>query len=133
MKTVFHKKFGKGQLISDDNTNLVINFEDLGEKKLLKRFATLVSEEEFKNIQSTPKPQPQPINKPKRHEIRLMSKSTLISVLKGEEDSMQKNYYFDINEVVNSEIYTDGVDYYSNTKELIGDSWKLAMNFAKEK
>lgn len=133
MKTVFHKNFGKGQLISDDNTNLIINFEKVGEKKLLKRFATFVTEEEYMNIQSKPKPQPKPINQPKRHELRLMSESTLISVLRGEEDFMQRNYYFDIDEVVNSEIYTDGVDYYSNTKELIGDSWKLAMYFAKEK
>ena len=133
MKTVFHKNFGKGQLISDDNTTLIINFEKVGEKKLLKRFAILVTEEEFRRIQSTPKPQPRPIYQPKRHDLKLMSESSLISVLKGEEDSMQKNYYFDIDEVVNSVIYTDGVDYYSNTKELIGDSWRLAMHFAKEK
>jgi hypothetical protein len=133
MKTVFHKNFGKGQLISDDNTHLVINFENLGEKKLLKKFANLLTEEKYQIIQSTPKPQPRPIYQQKRHKLKLMSESSLISVLKGEEDSMQKNYYFDIDEVVNSEIYTDGVDYYSNTKELIGDSWKLAMYFAKEK
>lgn len=132
MKTVFHKNFGKGQLVSDDNTNVIIKFEKVGEKKLLKRFISLITEEEFNKIQSTPKV----VYTPKelvRHELKLMSESTLISVLKNEEDSMPKNYYFDIDEVVNSAIYTDGVDYYSNTKELIGDSWKLAMHFAQEK
>ena len=37
MKTVFHKNFGKGQLVSDDNTNVIINFDKVGEKKLLKK------------------------------------------------------------------------------------------------
>ena len=132
MNTVFHKNFGKGKLVPDDNTNVIINFDKVGEKKLLKKFLTLVTGEEFNKIQSTPKVVYVP-KQPIRHELRLMSESTLISVLKNEEDSMHKNYYFDIDEVVNSEIYTDGVDYYNNTKELIGDSWKLAMHFAQEK
>lgn len=131
MKTVFHKNFGKGKLVSDDNTNVIINFDKVGEKKLLKKFLTLVTEEEFNKIQSTTKVE-YVAKQPIRHELRLMSESTLISVLKNEEDSMPKNYYFDIDEVVNSQIYTDGVDYYSNTEELIGDSWKLAMHFAQE-
>ena len=132
MKTVFHTKFGKGQLVSDDNTNVVINFEKVGEKKLVKTFLNLISEEQYNRVISTPKVVSVPRHNV-RHELRLMSASLLISTLKKEEDFMQKNYYFDINEVVNSVIYTDGVDYYSNTKELIGDSWKLAMHFAQEK
>lgn len=132
MKTVFHQNFGKGQLVSDDNTNVVIKFDKAGEKKLLKKFVKLVTEEEFNKIQATPKVVYVP-QQPIRHELRLMSESALISVLKNEEESMPRNYYFDIDEVVNSAIYTDGADYYSKSKELIGDSWKLAMHFAQEK
>lgn len=130
MTTLFHKNFGKGQLISDDNVNVVIDFDKVGEKKILKKFLTLITEEEFNKIQSKTKVVYQ-AKQPIRHELKLMTSSSLISVLKNEEDKMPKNMYFDLSEVCNSAIYTDGFDYYSNTKELIGDSWKLAMFFAK--
>ena len=129
MEAVFHKSFGKGQLVSDDNTNVVINFESIGEKKILKKFLSLITEDQYNALQSAPKAAP--IKQPIRHDLRLMSSSLLVDVLKAEEDKMQRNYYFDLSEVVNSEIYTDGVDYYNRHKQLIGNSWKLAMHFAK--
>lgn len=130
MATVYHKNFGKGQLVSEDSIAYVINFEAAGEKKLNKRFTQLLTAEQYAAAQLAPKIS-NAIKQPSRHELKLMTSSLLVDVLKGQEDMMQKNYYFDIDEVVNSEIYTDGVDYYSNTKELIGHSWKLAMHFAK--
>lgn len=129
-KKVYHDRFGKGIVLADDNTTVIINFENAGVKKLLKKFLTLLSEHEYRTIAENPSIKYVPKTQD-RHELRIVTQSTLISILKQEEDSMQKNFYFDIDDVVNSEIYTDGVDYYVNTKELIGDSWKLAMHFAR--
>lgn len=126
METLFHKNFGKGQKVSEDATFIIVNFENYGEKKLNKKFATFCKEEEVnKDGYTTPKIEI------KRHSLEIASDSLLISVLKKEESSMQRNMYFDTDQVVNTTIYTDGVDFYNSNKELIGDSWKLAMYFAK--
>jgi hypothetical protein len=128
METLFHKNFGKGQKVSEDATFITVNFESCGEKKLNKKFATFCKEEEVKKVgYTTPKIEI------KRHALELASDILLISVLKKEESSMQRNMYFNSDEVVNTTIYTDGVDFYNSNKELIGDSWKLAMYFAKTK
>lgn len=130
MTTVFHKNFGKGQLVSEDSIAYVINFETAGEKKLNKRFTQLLTAEQYTAVQSNPKIS-DVIKQPSRHELKLMTSSLLVDVLRSQEDMMQRNYYFDVDDVVNSEIYTDGVDYYNASKELIGCAWRLAMNFAK--
>jgi len=128
METLFHKNFGKGQKVSEDSTFITINFESCGEKKLNKKFVKFCKEEEVSQVKYT-----SPKIEIKRHALELASVSLLISVLKKEESSMQRNMYFDTDQVVNTTIYTDGIDFYNSNKELIGDSWKLAMYFAKTK
>lgn len=49
MRTVFHKLFGEGQVITEDESTITIKFQSKGEKKLLKGASLVLfnSEEEM--------------------------------------------------------------------------------------
>lgn len=44
--TIFHSKFGKGEIIEITNDKVIIDFEEVGEKSLLKNHVTLYATEE---------------------------------------------------------------------------------------